>query len=297
MRYIWILLLLWPVLAGGNTPKGRFVVTFLPSNSTWATTYRQKLVKEGIIPAVLQAVAGEISLPHDIPVTFKDCGNANAFWHREDKDITFCYELLELMHDFYPAQAKRNQLLKTLGHNTTLKATTLFILFHELGHGFVDLFDIPITGREEDAVDQFAALLLLGADPPELEEPGDGLGLYALVGAEFFSSLATETSELTNTELADVHSLGQQRYYDLLCLLVGANEKAYAPLIAPGLLVAIEEINQKPNITPEETKEILEKYEDLNTLPTSRTASCTYEYGIISRSWDRLLDMFVPKRK
>lgn len=38
------------------------------------------------------------------------------------------------------------------------------MLFHELGHAFISLYDLPITGREEDAVDQFAAILLAMGD-------------------------------------------------------------------------------------------------------------------------------------
>ncbi len=99
----------------------------------------------------------------------------------------------------------------------------MFILFHELGHGLVNLFDIPITGREEDAVDQFSALLLLETDPEGMTEIGTGLGVYALFGAEFFNAFALGPDELSKNVFADEHSLGQQRYYDLMCLVVGSN--------------------------------------------------------------------------
>jgi hypothetical protein len=34
--------------------------------------------------------------------------------------------------------------------------TLRFVLLHELGHGFVDLYNMPVLGREEDAADRFA---------------------------------------------------------------------------------------------------------------------------------------------
>ena len=40
---------------------------------------------------------------------------------------------------------------------------TLGIFFHELGHGLIDMLQLPVTGREEDVVDEFATMLLLYA--------------------------------------------------------------------------------------------------------------------------------------
>lgn len=290
---------------GSNTPSdkpplkplgGRFIVSFEPTASPWARTYREKMVKENIIPTVLQEVSSEVRLPKNVPVTFKDCGYANAFWDREADAMTFCFELIEVMHKVYPAQAEQIPLLRQAGHNTVLKGTILFVLFHELGHGFVNMFDLPITGREEDAVDQFSALLLLSTDPAGSSEVGTGMGVYVLYGALFFDAIATEATELSRSDFADEHSLGQQRYYDLMCLMVGSNMDAYGPMIAPGLLAALPEIVAQPDITPEEAREILAKYDDQNALPSARAVRCEDEYAKIKRSWDVLLETFVPRR-
>jgi Putative metallopeptidase len=300
-KVIWVLgfLLALSSLAfagGGDALSGRFVVKFEPASSAWAKTYREKMIKENIIPTVLQAVAEEVRLPKDIPVTFKDCGFANAFWNRVTNEMVMCYEMIEVMHDAFPEQANRNSLIRAVGHNVTLKGTILFIMFHELGHGFVNIFDIPITGREEDAVDQFSAILLLDTDPEGMTEIGTGLGMYALFGAELFNSFAAEPTELSKSFFADEHSLGQQRYYDLLCLVVGSNYNVYGPLIASGVLAALPEIVAQPDITPEQAQEIVAKYDDQNVLPAARAVNCEAEYAKIKRSWDVLLEAVVPQR-
>ena len=51
--------------------------------------------------------------------------------------------------------------------------------FHELGHCLIDVWDLPTTGREEDAVDQLAMFVLLDGTPE-----GEGMVLSA---ATFFS--------------------------------------------------------------------------------------------------------------
>ena len=38
---------------------------------------------------------------------------------------------------------------------------TLFTLTHELGHAVIQVFELPVLGREEDAADTFATLALL----------------------------------------------------------------------------------------------------------------------------------------
>ena len=35
-----------------------------------------------------------------------------------------------------------------------MRGVTVSTFFHELGHALIDAWDLPITGREEDAADQ-----------------------------------------------------------------------------------------------------------------------------------------------
>jgi len=42
-------------------------------------------------------------------------------------------------------------------------ANTVFVLFHELGHGLIHEFDLPVLGEEEDAADTIASIFLLRA--------------------------------------------------------------------------------------------------------------------------------------
>src|SRR5690554_4191597 len=43
---------------------------------------------------------------------------------------------------------------------------TRHTLLHEIGHLFVDQFDLPVLGKEEDAVDTFATLTMLNEGTP-----------------------------------------------------------------------------------------------------------------------------------
>ena len=66
---------------------------------------------------------------------------------------------------------------------------TLFTIYHELGHGLVDLLGLPVIGREEDAVDGFAAVTMI---PEEPDAVGDALIIAVADAWQVQSDLAAE---------------------------------------------------------------------------------------------------------
>ena len=89
----------------------------------------------------------------DKPLTLilGECGRVNAFYNSEDRTVTICYELLSMMEEFYRETVPDDTLRgKKVGNALS------YIFFHEIGHALIDMFDLPITAREEDASDYFA---------------------------------------------------------------------------------------------------------------------------------------------
>ncbi|UIY28577.1 DUF4344 domain-containing metallopeptidase [Neorhizobium galegae] len=66
----------------------------------------------------------------------------------------------------------------------------LFFLFHEAGHMLVSEFNLPVLGREEDAVDTLSTLLLLEADDEVFDT-----ALTDSVDGWTFSAEASEAAE------------------------------------------------------------------------------------------------------
>src|SRR5690606_8864339 len=138
--------------AGDTIGKYSFKLTFEASEIEGMNEVRQKFIDNGILAETLGEVAEQIALPQDVPITFTDCGEPNAWWMSEEKELKFCYELIALYNTGYEhIDSAEKEFLLQADRETVLIGTTMFILFHELGHGFVDLFQLPITGREEDA--------------------------------------------------------------------------------------------------------------------------------------------------
>lgn len=285
--------------AGDTVGKYGFVLTFEETEIEGMEDVRQKFIDDGILAETLDELAAEIALPQDVPVTFSDCGEANAWWMPEEKALKLCYELIALYNTGYEhIDTEEKDFLLQADRETVLMGTTMFILFHELGHGFVDLFQLPITGREEDAVDQFAAVTLIGSDEEDdaFEERPSRM---ALIGAYFFQQLGAAPENITRHILSNEHALGQQRYYDVMCLALGANIDLYGPILALGVQMVDDTVARHPELASEErVAEWLERTDDLNILPYKRAFRCEAEYARYSASWNYMFDNFmVPQQK
>lgn len=284
--------------AGGTIGKYSFKLTFEATAIDGMDEVRQRFIDNGILAETLDEVAAQIALPQDVPVTFTDCGEPNAWWMSEEKELKFCYEMIALYNTGYEhIDGAEKDFLLQADRETVLIGTTMFILFHELGHGFVDLFQLPITGREEDAVDQFAAITLIESDEEddELEQRPSRM---ALIGAYFFHQLAAAPDAITRHILANEHALGQQRFYDVMCLALGANEELYGPILALGIQMVDDSAQRHPELATEErVAEWLERTDDLNILPYKRAFRCANEYARYSASWNYMFDNFmVPQQ-
>lgn len=94
-----------------------------------------------------------------------------------------------------------------------------FVLFHELGHCLIHQLELPTVGKEEDAVDEFATLLLL--------ESGETGEIAILSAATWF---ATNREGKDTTPFWDEHSLDMQRFFGIFTLLYATNPERYAEM-------------------------------------------------------------------
>ena len=105
-----------------------------------------------------------------------------------------------------------------------MAGNALFTLAHELGHAAVGEFNLPVLGREEDAVDAFATLALLhiGTDFTHgvLVDAARGLVLIA----EHDARMGMEPA------FYGEHGLNRQRAYKIVCLMVGSDPATFGDL-------------------------------------------------------------------
>ncbi len=132
-----------------------------------------------------------------------------------------------------------------------VEGNVLATLYHEIGHALIDVLDLPVLGREEDAADSLAMVMTHNM---WVEEQARSV------------AMATALSFLISAEggaepaFWDVHGTDEQRFYTTVCLFYGADAENRADFA-----------------------------EDTG-LPEGRAEGCAAEFTLADESWGSLLD-------
>ena len=203
-----------------------------------------------------QALAGvianlneRVALPWDILISFEDCEDSDAFYDPETRKLTLCYQLIDEYYDLFGRKITDKTKL-----DEAVRGAVASTFFHELGHGLVDAWKVPITGKEEDAVDQLSTLILINHT-----QNGEQMALNGAISFKLYADLEKGEKKV----FWDEHSLDEQRFYDTICLIYGHEPEKYSYLVKD------------------------------NTLPEERAELCRQDYPKISNSWRQLLGPFI----
>ena len=139
--------------------EGQFVVLDAEIESAKLARELKEMQGDEMLQLLADSINELFVIPEDVGLRFSECEESNAYFSAEEMEITMCVELLadmdESLSESYPDEDER--------HEAVAGAFTA-ILLHEVGHALVSVLEIPITGREEDAVDQLSAWVLIEAD-------------------------------------------------------------------------------------------------------------------------------------
>ena len=212
-----------PCLAQEGLSGGRIEVVYdQPANPEYQPI-ALALAENGLYDRLFESLSESFLLPRDITVRFTELDEANAYWDPETDEITVGYELIHTYSQLFEVDPNDPDAMVQ-----EYIDAAFFTVMHEFGHALVALLELPITGREEDAVDEFATVFLLLM--------GDEQAEAALVSAiEQFASDAAQ-AELSESALADEHSLDAQRFYAVVYLVHGSNPTRYQEFVDEGLL-------------------------------------------------------------
>lgn len=203
------------------------------------------LAQTQFLQNIAVAMNGFVALPRPVTVTGAECGQVNAFYYPQAHEIVMCYEIVRDIIGRFRAQRLDAPTLEA-----AVVGATAFILYHEVGHALIAELDLPTTGREEDAVDQFAAYVMGSRSPLHamwaaqywMERAGPSIGGYRVVNQSAF---------------ADEHGIDEQRFYNVMCWTYG---------VSP---------SNRTSMLP--------------YIPRARAARCPHEATQTVRAWDRLL--------
>jgi hypothetical protein len=231
----------------GKAPTG-FTVSYSPSNNATHQQFEDILKENQVYEKVAIALNSTISMPNQVDIQLTDCGVVNAFYDPNSNRIIMCNEFMTYLADVFKPVAKDTDEL-----GNAILGAMIFAFFHETGHCLIHQLDLPSTGREEDAVDQFSTYILVAG--------GDESVKMALAGAYWFQLQQQQGGD--QTPFSDEHALDMQRFYNILCWIYGSDTEKYKDFVSSG------------------------------SLPEGRAARCPEEFAKIKKSWERLLQPYM----
>lgn len=235
-----------------TTDRGDLKLRYQPrKNANAATAGHIVGSHQQALEALLVQLNQRLSLPYDMYVSFEDCDSPDAYYDPDKHQVTICYQLIDEYYGLFSKKIKDKTKL-----DDAVRAATASTFFHELGHGLVAAWDIPVTGREEDAVDQLSNLVLI-----ETIENGEEAAMEGALSFKLYADLTKGEAKI----YWDEHSLDEQRFFDTICMVYGHDEEKYRYLVKNG------------------------------TLPEERAAYCAEDYEKVRRAWLKLLGPYLKK--
>ena len=207
-----------------------------------------EMLKASETQYLAESLASAFELPNTLTVKGVNGFGGGPFFNPEDNSITLPYEFATVVLGVI-AQSDPEQSQHELGES--VGAVNSFIFAHEFGHALIHNFELPVLGREEDAADGLATVVLL------LAEEGS---TYAAEAAEFWLNFSGRQTPPKLAEYADNHSFDRQRADNILCWIGGSNEA------------------------------ILQAFVEDEVLPESRAVSCPAEWELLKTSAEQVLD-------
>lgn len=234
-----------------SNDKGDFLVEHLGVTTPRYIEIDKQVRNEKLLEKAADQLNRALILPENITLRTKDCQEINAFYDPNDSSVTMCYELMEHFYKTYRSAGRSDNEAYA-----QMFDAVRFVFLHEIAHALIDKYKLPITANEEDAADRCAAYI-------NIEELGDQ-GVRAVLAAADAFAIESKQSRGANRNMADEHLLGEQRFFNALCMIYGSNTDKYSRIVTDGYL------------------------------PQERAVRCPAEYQRTTESWKALL---APWRK
>lgn len=229
----------------------QFTIEYVPPKDP-KHTHLYDLLRQRKVLEKFQDFLAPIYLPNPVKLQTIGCdGVVNAhFWQNT---IQVCYEYFDWIFQNTPKVAQAG-----MSPHDAMIGPIVDVFLHETGHAILQLLDIPIFAREEDAADYIALIIMLEFSKEDTRR----LILGASIIAGHDAKQEQENHPSLRT-LADMHSLPAVRYFNRWCMAYGMDPVLFADAIELGLL------------------------------SPGRASHCRYEYSYNSDAFKRLISPYL----
>jgi hypothetical protein len=188
-----------------------------------------------------QVFMSPLRLPRELTIRTAECGAPAVPYDADQAVITICYEAIASIDDLAKGATSDADDLTALVTGGVIEE-----VLHCMADGILQVFDVPVWGRERDAADLLAAFLMLKFD--------ERAATVAIIGAARLFGYAT--SALGKVDYVSELSPPAQRFYNFLCIAYGGEPRTFQGVVDKGFL------------------------------PKSRASRCGGEYNMIRKAFD-----------
>ncbi|WP_162047651.1 DUF4344 domain-containing metallopeptidase [Vibrio taketomensis] len=232
------------------THASNVIFNYLDANSEQEQVAKQAIIDSEITQ--LFAALSQNHFPFKTPLTVEFGSDDGPLFDPEINTVQIPYSFYNQTLEYFTQHKYQEKY--ALSAELAAIDTLLHTLLHEGGHAYIADQNIPILGKEEDAVDNFAAIIMI-----EYVENGAKATISA---ADMFDFESEDRPDYYQAdEYIDEHSFDLQRYFSTLCLVYGSDPETFS-----GLLDEIED-----------------EYRD------ERKESCIEQYQVLSNNWHHYL--------
>jgi hypothetical protein len=188
-----------------------------------------------------QVFMSPLRLPRELTIRTTECGAPFLPYDADKGIITICYEAIAGIQDLAKGATSDADDLAALVTGGVMEEA-----LHCIAEAILQVFDVPMWGKQEDAADLLAAFLMLKFDEPAAK--------VAIIGAARLFGYAT--SAVGKVDYVSEVSPPAQRFYNFLCVAYGGERLGFQALVDKGFL------------------------------PKSRATHCGSEYTTIRKAFD-----------
>ena len=227
-------------------PNSQVDIAYVPPNNpAYQGVYERVKARKPL--EELQLFLAPLRLPQKLVLETAECGATKIPY--DGGPVKICYEYLDQIEKLAPADISADGVTRA----NAITGAFVQVALHQVAEGLFDMLQVPIWGREEDAADKIAGLMMM--------QFGKDVALRTLTGTTYFFEASNHT--WTGVDFSDPESTEDQRFYNYLCIAYGGDRATFGYVVAN------------------------------NTLPKSRADGCSHEYQELIYAFNTTIMPFV----
>jgi hypothetical protein len=208
-----------PALAQQSPQQSQIVISYdEPTNVALRPIYQR--LKQRHVLEELQAFMTPLRLPRKLTVRTAECG-ATTTEFKSQGPATICYEMVDFIEKLVAQNAQDQDSAQM-----AIAGAVIETVLHETAHGIFDVLQVPIWGREDDAADRLAALIMT--------QFGEDVTKATITGTTNLFIWSGKT--WTGSDFSSTASPEYQRFFNYACIAYAADPLQFSDLVDKGTL-------------------------------------------------------------